>query len=133
MQTVKQGFNRFLLRHFIKYEGIYPTWGFAFSIYLPFHKTPAARIEVISHLESCSCEIVYFYVCKKWANQGCGRMLLERVEHFIALYGIKKITVEPIGITSKDLPRLTRDELLTIYKRLGFVEQEGKKRMVKML
>ena len=133
MRTVKQGFNCFLLRPFIKDEGMFPMCGAAFSIYLPFHDAPAARIEVTAHCDSGTCEVVNFYVCKKLARKGCGIMLLERVEQYMSLNGIGKITVVPIGMVSESLPKLTHDELTTIYKHLGFNKQNGKFCMVKTI
>ena len=133
MRTVKQGFNRFLLRPFIKDEGMFPMCGAAFSIYLPFHDEPVARIEVTTHSDLGSCEVVNFYVCKKFARKGCGIMLLERVEHYMTLNGIRKITVVPIGMVSKELPKLTHEELTTVYRHLGFMEQEGKGYMSKSI
>lgn len=133
MRTVKRGFNRFLLHLFIKDEGMFPMCGTAFSIYLPFHSAPAARIEVTAHLESSACEIVNFYVCRELAHKGCGKILLERVEQYMALNGIKMITVVPISMVSEQLPKLTNEKLIHIYKHLGFMEQENKGYMSKVI
>ena len=133
MRTVKHGFNRFLLHPFIKDEKMFPMCGAAFSIYIPFHDMPVARIEVTAHLETGLCEIVNFYVCKKLANKGCGRMLLDEVERYMALNGIKVIMVVPINMVSRDLPKLTQDDLTTVYSHLGFMEQESKCYMMKSI
>lgn len=133
MRTVKHAFNRFLLHPFIKDEKMFPVFGAAFSVYIPFHDAPAGRIEVTAHLETGSCEIVNFYVCKKLAHMGCGRILLERVEHYMILNEIKKITVVPIGIAGEDFPELTHDELLDTYRHLGFKEQDGKCYLAKVI
>ena len=133
MRTVKRDFNRFLLRPFIKDEGIFPMCGAAFSIYLPFHDAPVSRIEVTAHLESGSCEIVDFYVCRKLAHKGCGIMLLERVEGYMASNDIKMITVVPIGMVSEELPKLTNEELIHTYRHLGFTEHKDKGYMSKVI
>ena len=133
MRTVKRGFNRFLLRPFIKDEGMFPMYGAAFSIYLPFHDEPAARVEVTAHCDSGSCEIVNFYVCKKLARKGCGKILLERVEQYMTLNRIRMITVVPISMVSEELPELTHGELIHIYRCLGFMEQENKGYMSKVI
>lgn len=136
MQAVKQGFKciikSFLIKH-IKDEGMFPDCGVAYSIYIPFYKNPIARIEVTAYMDYHSCEIANFYVYKVISRMGVGRYLFEKAECQLKENGIHTITVKPISITDKHLPKITDAERIKIYQHLGFKENTEIKKMEKSI
>lgn len=134
MRAVKQGFKcmtkNFLIKH-IKDEGMFPNCGVAYSIYIPFYKNPIARIEVTAYMDYHSCEIAYFYVYKVISRMGVGRYLFEKAERQLKENGIHMITVVPISIMDKHLPKITDAERIEVYRHLGFKENLNEKKLIK--
>lgn len=133
MQTAESDSNQIImeLKKYIFQEFLEPTKCIAYLVIHPDYSDPIAAIELTAQLHERRYELVNFWVHKDYAHKGVGRWLLDTAIKQIPKGVADCITVTPIRMVRDDLPAITDEELIAIYKKIGFMNSN--KMIVKML